>query len=256
MADATSSTVEDHPDQSTTEAPAIPTNLKFVVSNLKIFVPTLLDPDNYIIWKSQIIKIFSPNGFLPFLDPQSVPPPKILVQSDGSSSPNPLHSQWHLTDQTLAASLCSTISNPVLPYVISLDSTSTIWTTLASHFQASNRSQVIQLKNKLHNISLKNSSMTQYLSEIKALVDQIATAGSLVDTEDIILYILNGLPASYQSFKTAIRTMLVPISLDQLYPLLLSEEINLAADANRGSTAPDPNAALFTYRGRGKRSRG
>ncbi|PKU84511.1 hypothetical protein MA16_Dca003024 [Dendrobium catenatum] len=98
--------------------------------------------------------------------------------------------------------------------------------------------------------------MTQYLIEIKTLVDQIAAAGSAVDTEDIILYTLNELPPPYQSFKTAIRTMLTPINLDQLYPLLLSEEVNLATEAARSNVNPDPNTTLFHYRERGRRSRG
>lgn len=91
--------------------------------------------------------------------------------------------------------------------------------------------------------------MSQYLSKIKALVDHIAAVGSSVNQEDIILYILNGLPSSYQSFKTSIRTMLSPISLDHLYALLLSEEIHVASDAARTSQTTDPNLALFAYRG-------
>lgn len=48
--------------------------------------------------------------------------------------------------------------------------------------------------------------------------------------------------------------MLNPITnLDQLYALLLSEEIKIASDL---APAPDPTTALFTYRGRGRRSRG
>ncbi|KAI0489264.1 hypothetical protein KFK09_029106 [Dendrobium nobile] len=97
--------------------------------------------------------------------------------------------------------------------------------------------------------------MTQYLAEIKTLVDQIAAAGSKVDTEDVILYILNGLPISYQSFKTAIRTMLHPISLDQLYPLLLSEEINLASDALRNTSTTDPSLALYANRGKFRKNK-
>ncbi|PKU86766.1 Retrovirus-related Pol polyprotein from transposon TNT 1-94 [Dendrobium catenatum] len=90
--------------------------------------------------------------------------------------------------------------------------------------------------------------MTLYLTNIKSLVDQIASAGSNVDTEDIILYIMNGLPASFHAFKTAIRIMLTPISLDQLYPLLLSEEVNIAAEAARTQAPLDPNLALYTQR--------
>ncbi|PKU74327.1 hypothetical protein MA16_Dca003530 [Dendrobium catenatum] len=97
--------------------------------------------------------------------------------------------------------------------------------------------------------------MTQYLTDIKSLVDQIASAGSTLDTEGIILYILNGLPAPYKAFKTAIRTMLTPISLHQLYPFLLSEEINIAAETARTTQMADLNLVLYTYRGRGKRNR-
>ncbi|PKU87036.1 Retrovirus-related Pol polyprotein from transposon TNT 1-94 [Dendrobium catenatum] len=98
--------------------------------------------------------------------------------------------------------------------------------------------------------------MTDYLSEIKNIVDQIASAGSVIDGEDVIHYILNGLPQPYQSFKSAIRTYPLPLSLDQIYPLLLSEEINLASDAAKFPATVDPNVALFTSRGRGRRARG
>ncbi|PKU86864.1 hypothetical protein MA16_Dca017292 [Dendrobium catenatum] len=98
--------------------------------------------------------------------------------------------------------------------------------------------------------------MTQYLDEIKSLVDNIASAGSKVDTEDIILYILNVLPLSYQYFKTAIRTMLTLISLDNLYALLLSEEVNLACNMSRLSSVPDLNVDLVSNCGRGRRNRG
>ncbi|KAI0498250.1 hypothetical protein KFK09_021491 [Dendrobium nobile] len=232
--------------------PSIPSALKFVVANLKTIVPVQLDADNYPVWKAQIAKLLRANRFEKFLDPNHSPPPPLIYHPDGSSAQNPLHTQWLLNDQNLAAAICSTISSSILPYVVNLDSTAAIWSTLETHFQSTNRSKVIQLKNSLHNISLKNQTVTQYLSAIKTIADQISASGSTVDNEDVILYILNGLPPSYQSFKTAIRTMLHPLSLDQLYPLLLSEEINIASDSARASSDPDPTFALFTYRGRGR----
>ncbi|KAI0522729.1 hypothetical protein KFK09_005114 [Dendrobium nobile] len=234
----------------------IPATLKFVVSNLRNLVTTPLAPDNFLIWKSQILKTLRANGFSSFLDSKTSPPEQFLINPDGSSSSNPSYVQWVLTDQNLSASICSTISSSILPYVISLESTAQIWSALETRFQATNRSKVIQLKNALHNVSLKNQSMTDYLSEIKNIVDQIASAGSVIDGEDVIHYILNGLPQPYQSFKSAIRTSPLPLSLDQIYPLLLSEEINLASDAAKFPAAVNPNVALFTSRGRGQRARG
>lgn len=66
--------------------------------------------------------------------------------------------------------------------------------------------------------------MPQYLSEIKSRVDLLVTAGCPTEIEDIIYYTLNDLPPSYQAFKVAIHTNLQPVSLDDFYSLLCSEE--------------------------------
>ncbi|KAI0513781.1 hypothetical protein KFK09_009811 [Dendrobium nobile] len=98
--------------------------------------------------------------------------------------------------------------------------------------------------------------MVQYLNEVKTLVDQIAAAGGHIEEEDIILYILRGLPQNYQSFKTSIRTMTQPLNLDQLYSFLITEEIHMANDLPNLAPADTFNTALFSTRGRGRRSRG
>ncbi|PKU71363.1 Retrovirus-related Pol polyprotein from transposon TNT 1-94 [Dendrobium catenatum] len=229
------------------QSPTISPSLKFVISNLKLLVPHALTADNFPIWSTQIAKLFKANGFAPFLDPRSA-----TENVDPNQDPN----SWSVTDQNLATAMCSTISPAILPYVINLESTSDIWTTLHTRFQSSNRSKVIQLKNELHNVAMQTMSMTQYLTEIKKIVDQISSAGSSVDSEDVMIYILNGLPPEYHSFTTTIRTMQTTLSLDQLYALLMSEEIHLKSAALKLTKIPDTQTALYTYRGRGRRGRG
>ncbi|KAI0503861.1 hypothetical protein KFK09_014804 [Dendrobium nobile] len=196
----------------------VPNPLKFLISNLKNLVPTLLTNDNYSIWRLQMLQYFTANGFSGHLTGISTCPP--------ASSEND-HKLWKLIDRNLISALLSTISASVIPYVINLTTAHEIWLDLETRLQPTNRSRVIQLKNELHQIQMKERSMQQYLTQIKNLVDNIAVAGSTLGTEDIILYILNGLLSSYNSFKTAIRTLLNPISLDILYSLLCSEEINI-----------------------------
>ncbi|PKU64810.1 Retrovirus-related Pol polyprotein from transposon TNT 1-94 [Dendrobium catenatum] len=256
MATSITSPPSDQTETATSNCSDTSLNLKFVLTNLKNFVQNSLSTENYSVWRSQIVKICRANGFDLFLDPNAPIPDKTILTSAGISVKNPAYAKWLLIDQNLSAAICATISPPLLPYVLNLDSTSSIWTTLETRFQSTNRSRVIQLKNELHHISLKNSTMLQYLIEIKSIVDKISAAGSNIDPEDVILYILNGLPNSYQSFKTSIRTMLTPLTLDQLYPLLISEEIHLATDAARLTTEADPQHALFANRGRSRRSRG
>lgn len=150
-------------------------------------------------------------------------------------------------DQNLSVALFSTILPSILPYILNLDTCSLIWSTLERRFFSTNGSRVIQLKNELHSVSMKNQPMQEYLSHVKRLVDNITAAGGTLDSEDVILYILNGLPA--------IRTKLIPINLDDLYSLLCSEEVNQVSDAVKeldvadSSQPPDSHFALTTSRG-------
>ncbi|PKU68153.1 5'-3' exoribonuclease 2 [Dendrobium catenatum] len=100
---------------------------------------------------------------------------------------------------------------------------------------------------------MKDKTMQEYLTQIKNLVDNIAAAGSTLDIEDIILYTLNGLPPIYNPFKTAIQTSQHPISLDVLYSLLCSEEINLQQDHSKDLNSPSDNTKLIYVRNKPNR---
>ncbi|PKU73457.1 Retrovirus-related Pol polyprotein from transposon TNT 1-94 [Dendrobium catenatum] len=103
---------------------------------------------------------------------------------------------------------------------------------------------------------MRDSTMTQYLAQVKTLVDNIAAAGSHVDSEDILMYILNGLPTPYNPFKSSIRTSQLPVSLETLYSLLCSEEINIQNELRREAPPSSDNTAFYTNRGRSNRGRG
>ncbi|XP_020699603.1 uncharacterized protein LOC110111889 [Dendrobium catenatum] len=176
----------------------IPAPLKFLMSNLKSIINLQLSDKNYSMWSLQIFRLFAANGFEGYLTDSQTH----LGKPDG----HPDSRLWRLIDQNLVSALLSTISPSVLPYILHLSSTHEIWSTLANRLQPTNRSRVIQLKNELHNIQMRDCSMNQYLAQVKTLVDNIAVAGSHIDSEEILMYILNGLPPAYNAFTTAIRT--------------------------------------------------
>ncbi|PKU60881.1 Retrovirus-related Pol polyprotein from transposon TNT 1-94 [Dendrobium catenatum] len=188
------------------------------MSNIKNVVHYSLTPDNHSTWRAQVIKVFQANGFHGFLDGSASAPTKYIIGSDQSSSVNPDFTLWQLIDQNLKAALYSVISPPLLPYVLNLDHTHSVWVTIDKRLQSTNRSRILQLKNELHHLTMKDMTMTQYLSLVKSKVDAINAAGSSIDTEDIILYTLNGLPGNYNAFKTSIRINLQPLSLEICTP--------------------------------------
>ncbi|KAI0499146.1 hypothetical protein KFK09_020047 [Dendrobium nobile] len=176
---------------------AIPVSLKFIISNLKNIIPHSLTPENYAIWRIQIFQHLSANGYADHLTGKTIPPADTTSQE---------HDRWHLIDNNLISALFSTISPALLPYVITSTIAQEVWSILECRLQSTSHSRVIQLKNELHHVQMNNLTKQQYLSQIKNLVDNIAASGATIDPEDIVLYILNGLPSTYNSFKTAIRT--------------------------------------------------
>ncbi|PKU87110.1 Retrovirus-related Pol polyprotein from transposon TNT 1-94 [Dendrobium catenatum] len=225
------------------------------MNNVKNVISQPLTADNHPLWRSQVMKLFRANGFDGFLDGSTACPPPVLHSEDGQSTPNPAHLNWILLDQNLAAALYSVISATILPYVLSVDHCTDIWQTIERRLQSSTRSRISQLKNELHYLSMKDKPMTQYLLEIKTKIDSLAAAGSPINDEEVIHYTLNGLPQNYQAFKTAIRTNLRPVTLDELYTLLCSEELNLAHEATKEIQSlqiSGNNTAFTATRGRGR----
>ncbi|KAI0488006.1 hypothetical protein KFK09_027829 [Dendrobium nobile] len=200
---------------------SIPATLKFLISHIKNLIPHPLTSENYAIWRIQVLQQFTATGYAGHLSGAAAPPADIASSA---------HANWRLADSLLLSALFSTISPALLPYVITATSACEVWSTLERRLQPSSRSRVMQLKNELHHVQMKNSTMQQYLSQIKNIVDNIAASGSKVDPEDVILYTLNGLPPAYNSFKTSIRTSPIPSDLDNLYSLLCNEEIHINQD--------------------------
>ncbi|PKU60283.1 Retrovirus-related Pol polyprotein from transposon TNT 1-94 [Dendrobium catenatum] len=254
---STASTNQSTPQISTStlESPQIPASLKFLMGNIKNIVAQPLSADNHPLWRSQVLKLFSANGYEGFLNGTTPAPPNLISDNTGQQIPNPQYAIWRLLDQNLAAALYSVISSSILPYVLSETHCADIWLVLDRRLQSITRSRIIQLKHELHYLSMKDKSMSQYLLEVKTKVDALTAAGAPLAVEDVIHYTLDGLSPAYQAFKTSIRTNLQPLTLDDLYTLLCSEELNIAHEASRemqslqlsGSTV-----ALAATRGRGR----
>lgn len=92
-----------------------------------------------------------------------------------------------------------------LPYIVGFTTVFDLWSNLAKHFVVISRSQVIQLKTKLQMTKKGYSTTTEYLHNIKIITDTLAASGNKVDDADVLVYILNGLPAEYAPSVTSIR---------------------------------------------------
>ncbi|KAL0922257.1 hypothetical protein M5K25_006228 [Dendrobium thyrsiflorum] len=197
----------------------IPSPLKFLMTNLKLIVPNQLTNDNYPIWRLQFFKLFSANGFDGYLTGHIPKPSQSLAETNPADSHRPEF---------------------VLPYILNLSSAHEIWLTLERRLQPTNRSRVIRLKNELHHIQMKDLTMMQYLDKIKAFVDNIAVAGTRLDSKYIILHILT----AYLHPKIPSKLLYAPVN----NPSALIEEIHMQAEVQRDTSQLTDHTVLYSTR--------
>lgn len=184
----------------------IPSQLKFLMPNVKIVISVQLTYNNHPIWKSQFLKLFCGNCDR-YLDGSTPKPSKQLVSVDGNITIN----HTFILD-CLLIKIWLLLLIPRLLIFFSMFSCRDIWLTIECHLQSMNYFRILQLKNELYQLQMNDKSMVQYLLEIKQKVDVIVVAGY----HHAYSKWVTGLSSSYQAFKIVIQTKLTPISLDYL----------------------------------------
>ncbi|KAL5713883.1 Beta-galactosidase 8 [Ranunculus cassubicifolius] len=207
-----------------------------------------LKPENYHIWVTLFMPVLKSNSLLGFITGSHPCPKQYLSLTDEqSNTENPEYTKWVIKDQNLMIWLTGAISDPVLPYIVGCTSSKEVWDTLARRFKTKSRSQVIQLKTKLQNLKKGDQSITEYLKTVKETSDLLAAAGSIVDDGDLLVYILNGLPAEFDAFSTSIRVRSDEVTIDELHALLLNEELVLQS-RNKTLLQTETSAQAFSAR--------
>lgn len=74
-------------------------------------------------------------------------------------------------------------------------------------------------------LSRGSDSISIYLQHSKSIANQLASFGSPVSTDDLIHSIIEGLGADYLPFVRALEARHDDLSFDDLYRMLLSEEL-------------------------------
>ena len=69
--------------------------------------------------------------------------------------------------------------------------------------------------------------VSEFLQTIKAWVDELAILGAVVDDEDLLEKILEGLGGDYKELVRAVQARDTPISFDELHEKLLNFEASL-----------------------------
>jgi hypothetical protein len=261
MSNSTASSAASSPTHSVKQPSATPSasNVVFTIPNMNHTLNIKLTNGNLPSWRAQILAYVKVNDAYGFLDDTSQPPAQAIPNT--STTPgapatmaNPYYLVWCQLDQMLLSMLISTLTKPLIVHNVGSASAHQLWTTLVSMFASQAHSRVMQIHYRLATAKKVSSSITEYFQSFKAMCDNLAFAGQHLNDFESISYLLAGLGSEYDPLVTSITTRLDPLSLDEIYGHLLSQEMRI--EHNLSSTKASLPMANFSARAPVLRGRG
>lgn len=188
-----------------------------------------LTSTNYLGWKTQVEALLHGLDLYKFIDGTHLAPPSTTA-ADGSSVPHKDFSLWFRQDKLLFGALVGSLSPPIIPLVTNVTSSFEAWKILGNTYASPSRGHIKQLQHRLKQCSKgSNQSITDYMQQIKTIVDELAILGKKLDPEDVTDTILAGLDqTTYKPILDAICARDTPISFNELHEKLINHELSLA----------------------------
>lgn len=188
-----------------------------------------LTSTNYLGWKTQIEALLHGLDLYRFID-GTHPAPSPTTAANGSITPHKDYQQWFRQDRLLFGALVGSLSPQIVPLVTNVFSSREAWQTLAGTYASPSRGHIKQLQHRLKQLTkTSDQTITDYMQNIKTVVDELAILGKKLDQEDVIDAVLNGLDQSaYKPILYAIHARDSSISFNELHEKLINHELALA----------------------------
>nr|XP_016460304.1 PREDICTED: uncharacterized protein LOC107783797 [Nicotiana tabacum] len=99
------------------------------------------------------------------------------------------------------------------------------WEILQTTYANKSQSRIFSMRDTLGNLKRDSRSISEYMQDIKSISDDLASSGSPLSNEELVIKILSGLGSEYKGLFVAIRDRDNPISFEELYDKLLAHEM-------------------------------
>ncbi|KAG7593481.1 Reverse transcriptase RNA-dependent DNA polymerase [Arabidopsis thaliana x Arabidopsis arenosa] len=209
-----------------------------------------LNDTNYLSWKLQFEQFLNSQLLLGYVTGALARPPPTVVVRNGeqvTETNNPEFLKWMQTDQLIMAWIFGSLSEDTLKSVYGLRSSQEVWFYLAKKYNRVSATRKLDIQRKIQTTTKGTRSLAQYLSEIKALCDQLDSIGAPISEQEKIYGVLSGVGREYESIVTVIEeSMDLPTSPsfeDVLYKLT-----NFDDKLQKYETPPEvnPHQAFYT----------
>ena len=124
------------------------------------------------------------------------------------------------------------------------------WVAITEIFISQTQAHIVNTRIALSMTKKGNLTVAEYFGRMKALGDEMASAGKPLTDDDMVSYILAGLDFDYMGFVSSLCARAEPIKVNELYSLLVGFENMLTMfDGGHESSHSSANAVSRGERG-------
>ncbi|OIT29066.1 retrovirus-related pol polyprotein from transposon tnt 1-94, partial [Nicotiana attenuata] len=180
---------------------------------------------NYCTWKSQVITLLFGYDLLGYVD-GSLPSPSVHIQ-DGANNAfsNPAFKLWQRQDSLVRNAIMASVDPTIASLIAHAATAKHAWEILQTTYANKSQSRIFSLRDTLANLKRDSRSISEYMKDIKSISDDLASSGSPLANEELVIKILSGLGSEYKKLSAAIRARDNTISFEELYDKLLAHEM-------------------------------
>lgn len=128
-----------------------------------------LSSTNYLIWRNNILPIFTYQKLLPHLNGTSTTPPAIITVAE-KEAPNPAAVEWAKSDQRAVILLQSSLTEEAATEVLGLHTAREIWVALENSYNNASVERIHSLRDSLRQLTKGTSSVSDFSRRFKSLV--------------------------------------------------------------------------------------
>jgi hypothetical protein len=217
-----------------------------------------LTKGNHALWKAQILAVVRGARLEDHLTGATKAPAQKITQGDKEID-NPLYGQWIAIDQQVLGYLLLNMSRDALLQVATSKTAAEAWAFLEATFSSIKKARAVNTRIALSTTRKGDITISEYVGKMRALADEMASAGKPLDDEDIISYIIAGLDDEYNPVVTTLVARSDSVSVAEAYAQLLNFEQRmhlLHGEPSQQHSAHMANRGRGSQRGRGGRTGG
>ena len=185
--------------------------------NVANFVTLQLTPENYPLWREQMLALAESQDMVGLLTGGDKTQPTMYTVVATNQTPtdkentqqiSPDYVKWRKEDRLICGWIIGTLSEEALSLVIGLESSQLVWNSLKEAYAQDSQEREFTLRQQLTYLKKEpNQSLAEHLRKFKTICDSLAAIGNPVRDKAKAYSLLANLGPKYESFTT---TMLKP----------------------------------------------